>query len=55
MAINVLLDSAESRRMPSGEPLPGTAAHLHAEAAEELQELLAGLGSAEAGLPGSRG
>lgn len=35
-AVNVLRDSAESGRMPSGEPLDATAAALHEAAANRL-------------------
>jgi hypothetical protein len=39
-AINILRDSIESRRMPSGEPLRPDAADLHQLAAEHLESLL---------------
>jgi len=39
-AINVLRDSIESRRMPSGEPLDPDAAALHERAALHLEALL---------------
>ena len=39
-AINVLRDSVESRRMPSGEPLGPDGVTLHARAADHLEELL---------------
>ena len=39
-AINVLRDSVESGRMPSGLPLVSDAAELHADAAECLEILL---------------
>jgi hypothetical protein len=39
-AINVLRDSAESRRMPSGGPLDDAGVDLHFEAAEVLEEAL---------------
>lgn len=39
-AINVLRDSIESGRMPSGLPLSPSAAELHAQAAERLETLL---------------
>lgn len=42
-AINVLRDSAESRRMPSGEALDDACARLHAEAAEVLEDALPAL------------
>ena len=41
-AVNVLRDSAESRRMPSGESLPPAAVAIHAEAADRLEEELRG-------------
>ena len=34
LAINALRDVAESRKMPSGIPIDGAAAELHAEAAD---------------------
>jgi len=42
-AINVLRDSAESRRMPSGGPLDDADVDLHVEAAEVLEEVLSTL------------
>jgi hypothetical protein len=42
-AINVLRDSAESRRMPSGEPLDEAGVELHFEAAEVLEDALSTL------------
>jgi hypothetical protein len=39
-AINVLRDSVESRRMPSGEPLGPDAVEVHARAADHLEHLL---------------
>lgn len=39
-AINVLRDSAESRRMPSGEPLDAAAAAVHVDSAALLESLL---------------
>ncbi len=39
-AINILRDSAESRRMPSGLPLTPEAVDLHEQAAEHLESLL---------------
>lgn len=42
-AINVLRDSAESRRMPSGEPLDDAGVELHFDAAETLEESLTDL------------
>ena len=40
VAINVLRDSAESRKMPSGEPLDEATVQLHFDAAETLEESL---------------
>jgi hypothetical protein len=37
LAINLLRDSAETGKMPSGEILPADAAALHGEAAEVLE------------------
>ncbi|MCX4152008.1 MULTISPECIES: hypothetical protein [Paraburkholderia] len=42
-AINVLRDSAESRKMPSGEPLNDAIVQLHFDAADTLEESLADL------------
>jgi hypothetical protein len=42
-AINVLRDSAESRTMPSGEPLDDAGVQLHFDAADTLEESLADL------------
>jgi len=42
-AINVLRDSAESRRMPSGEPLSDASVQLHFDAADTLEESLSDL------------
>ncbi|MEZ0605721.1 hypothetical protein ACAX43_26665 [Paraburkholderia sp. IW21] len=42
-AINVLRDSAESRKMPSGEPLSDASVQLHFDAAETLEESLSAL------------
>jgi hypothetical protein len=42
-AINVLRDSAESRRMPCGEPLDDATVELHLDAAETLEESLSDL------------
>ncbi|KAA0997680.1 hypothetical protein FVF58_48045 [Paraburkholderia panacisoli] len=42
-AINLLRDSAESRRMPSGEPLNDAVVQLHLDAADTLEESLADL------------
>lgn len=39
-AINVLRDSVESQRMPSGEPLAPDALALHARAADHIEDLL---------------
>jgi hypothetical protein len=39
-AINVLRDTIESGRMPSGQPLAPDAAELHARAADHLEKLL---------------
>jgi hypothetical protein len=43
LAINVLRDASESRRMPSGERLDQEASDLHADAAETLEATLAAL------------
>lgn len=43
LAINVLRDAAESRRMPSGIELDEITSALHSDAAETLEESLAGL------------
>lgn len=40
LAVNVLRDSAESRKIPSGEPLGDEATAVHAAAADELSALL---------------
>ncbi|MDR5785237.1 hypothetical protein P9281_01490 [Caballeronia sp. LP003] len=42
-AINVLRDSAESRRMPSGEPLDEASVNLHLDATEVLEDTLSTL------------
>lgn len=42
-AINVLRDSAESRKMPSGVPLDEVSVQLHRDAADTLQQSLSGL------------
>jgi hypothetical protein len=42
-AINVLRDSAESRRMPNGTQLDEASVNLHFDAAETLEESLADL------------
>jgi hypothetical protein len=42
-AINVLRDSAESRRMPSGGRLDDASVNLHFDAADVLEEALAAL------------
>jgi hypothetical protein len=39
-AINVLRDSIESRRMPSGEPLSPDSVALHERAAQHLEAVL---------------
>ena len=39
-AINVLRDSIESRRTPSGEPLPPDSVALHERAAQHLEGVL---------------
>ena len=43
LAINVLRDVAESRKMPSGVELDQASADLHSDAAETLETSLAGL------------
>lgn len=43
LAINVLKDSAESRKMPAGIKLDQATAELHADAAETLETSLAEL------------
>ena len=43
LAINVLRDTAESRRMPSGLAIESSTADLHADAAETLEATLADL------------
>lgn len=40
LAVNVLRDSAESRKMPSGVPLDEQSVELHTHAAETLEESL---------------
>jgi hypothetical protein len=42
-ATNVLRDSAESRRMPSGEPMDDASVQLHLNAAETLEDCLSDL------------
>ena len=42
-AINVLRDSAESRKMPNGEPLSEAVGQLHFDAADMLEESLSDL------------
>lgn len=42
-AINVLRDSAESRKMPSGEPLSDAVVQLHLDATDTLGKSLADL------------
>jgi hypothetical protein len=49
LAINVLRDSAETRRMPSGLELQGGAVDMHADAADLLESLLADVGKFEGG------
>lgn len=49
LAINLLRDSAETRRMPSGIELEAHVAELHEEAAEELELLRDQFRSAPAG------
>lgn len=41
VAINLLKDSAESRKMPSGIPLDQATADLHADVAEMLEAICA--------------
>ncbi|WP_185673660.1 hypothetical protein [Burkholderia stagnalis] len=43
LAINVLRDTAESRKMPSGVELDDATAELHADAAETLEASLSDL------------
>ena len=43
LAINVLRDAAESRKMPSGAGLDDATAELHADAAETLETSLSAL------------
>lgn len=49
LAINLLRDSAESRKMPSGIELDEAAAELHADAADTLETSLQELRSYEQG------
>jgi hypothetical protein len=42
-AINVLRDSAESRRMPNGEAIDESVVQLHLDAADTLEKSLASL------------
>jgi hypothetical protein len=42
-AINILRDSAESRRMPNGEQLTEAVVQLHLDAADLLEESLSAL------------
>jgi hypothetical protein len=42
-AINVMRDSAKSRRMPSGERLDDASVNLHFDAADVLEEALSNL------------
>jgi hypothetical protein len=39
-AISVLRDSIESKRMPSGQPLPPNGVELHAQAVDDLENWL---------------
>ena len=50
-AVNVLRDSAESGRMPSGESLPPAALAVHVEAADRLAAELRDLAAPVAGNP----
>jgi hypothetical protein len=50
-AINILRDSIESGRMPSGEPLAPDAAELHEIAARRLETLLRQIGAATGTAP----
>lgn len=43
LAVNVLKDAAESRKMPSGIELDQATADLHADAAETLESSLAAM------------
>lgn len=47
LAINALRDCAESSRMPSGVVVDARTAALHAEAADELEVMLANLRGVE--------
>ena len=47
LAINLLRDSAETRRMPSGEGLTDDVVRLHADAADVLEDALSELRSSE--------
>ncbi|WP_200889183.1 hypothetical protein [Caballeronia zhejiangensis] len=42
-AINLLRDSAESRKMPNGEPLTDAVVQFHLDAADTLEESLTDL------------
>jgi hypothetical protein len=42
-AINVLRDSAESRKLPSGDALDDASVQMHRDAADSLEESLASL------------
>lgn len=52
LAVNLLRDSAESRRMPSGVALEESVAELHAVAAETLEDSLPCLSQARIGHEG---
>lgn len=54
-AINILRDSIESGRMPSGLNLPGDAAELHGKAAEHLETTRSSLGQRFAPDPSGEG
>lgn len=47
-AINILRDSVESGRMPSGEKLPPESSAVHAKAAEHFEAVLRTIGSRSA-------
>lgn len=44
-AVNVLRDSAESGRMPSGLPLEGAALDMHQRAADQIETLVRSMSS----------
>lgn len=50
-AVNVLRDSAESGRMPSGDTLPPAALAVHVEAADRLEAELRDLAAPVPGMP----